>query len=103
MLHSETYSSLFTFLTIVLICITVGMLFIYSSSSVYALERLGTADYYLKKQMFGLTLGFIGLIIVRLLPLSFIKKMVPWVFIGTLLLTMLTFIPGIGQFIHGSQ
>lgn len=79
------------------------MVFIYSSSSVYALERLGCPDYYLRKQVAGLTLGMIGLFIVRYLPLSFIKKCVPWGFCGTFILTIMTFIPGFGQSIHGSQ
>lgn len=86
-----------------MICIIIGMVFIYSSSSVYALERLGSADYYLRKQLSGFALGLVALIIVRLTPLHFIKQSVPWVFVGTVLLTIMTFIPGFGQSIHGSQ
>lgn len=79
------------------------MVFIYSSSSVYALERLGTADYYLRKQLSGLALGLIALMGMRMIPLERIKQFVPWVFVGSLMLTIMTFIPGMGQSIHGSQ
>ena len=86
-----------------MICMIIGMVFIYSSSSVYALERLGCADYYLRKQLAGCALGLAGMVILQFLPLSFIKKIVPWVFIATLILTVLTLVPGFGQSIHGSQ
>jgi cell division protein FtsW len=100
---TEHQSTLYTFVTIIMICVTIGMIFIYSSSSVYALERLGCADYYLRKQVAGLALGMIGLFVVRYLPLSFIKQCVPWAFFATVLLTIMTLIPGFGQSIHGSQ
>ncbi len=103
MVHSEKNSSLFSFISISMICVIIGMVFIYSSSSVYALERLGRADYYLRKQIAGLVLGLIAMIIIRFIPLEYIKKLVPWGFMGALFLTVLTFIPGFGQSIHGSQ
>ncbi len=103
MVESHRHSTLFTFISIAMVCVIIGMIFIYSSSSVYALERIGSSDYYLRKQIAGLALGIIGLYIMRFLPLEFIKICVPWVFCGTVFLTMLTFIPGCGQAIHGSQ
>lgn len=103
MVHAENKSSLFSFISIAMICVIIGMVFIYSSSSVYALERLGRADYYLKKQIAGLVLGLVAMVILRFLPLAFIKKWTPWGFLGALVLTVLTFLPGFGQSIHGSQ
>lgn len=99
----STYSMLYFFISIIMACITIGLLFIYSSSSIYAFERLGSSDYYLRKQLVGLVLGGVALVIIRFLPLTFIKKVSPLVFCGTLLLTILTFIPGVGQSIHGSH
>lgn len=103
MIDSQKSTPLYSFLFVIALCILVGMIFIYSSSNVYAIERVGSADYYLRKQLAGLLLGSIGLIILRLLPLAFIKKATPWVFCGTLGLTALTFVPGFGQSIHGSH
>lgn len=74
MVESQKNRSLYTFLSIISICILIGMIFIYSSSSVYALERIGSADYYLKKQLAGFILGLMGLMVLRFLPLEFIKK-----------------------------
>ena len=103
MVGTEKHSTLYTFVSVIMICVMIGMIFIYSSSSVYALERLGSSDYYLRKQVVGLALGIIGLFIVRFLPLEFIKQSVPWVFYGTFFLTTLTLLPGFGQSIHGSH
>ena len=103
MVAAEKNTTLYSFLSIIALCVLIGMIFIYSSSSVYALERIGTADYYLKKQLVGLLLGMMGLVVLRYLPLEFIKKATPWVFCGTLALTALTFVPGFGTSIHGSS
>ena len=103
MIRSESKASLFSFISSAAICILIGMVFIYSSSSVYALERLGTADYYLKKQLAGLAIGLVGLFILRAIPLEIVKRFVPWVFFATVFLTILTFVPGFGTSIHGSQ
>ena len=103
MVQSENRSALFSFISLAMICVIIGMVFIYSSSSVYAFERLGRADYYLRKQIAGFVVGMIALLVLRFLPLEFIKKCVPWTFAGALFLTVLTFIPGFGQSIHGSQ
>ncbi len=103
MRHQSPYSMLYFFISIIMTCVIIGLLFIYSSSSIYAFERLGSSDYYLKKQLVGLVLGGVALLIIRFIPLSFIKWISPWAFCGMMALTVLTFIPGIGQTIHGSH
>jgi cell division protein FtsW len=91
------------FLAIIGCLITIGFLFIYSSSSVYALEKLGSSTYFVKKQIIGLILGCMALIIARLIPLNVVKKNSPYVFFGSLFLTMLTLIPPFSLRIHGSS
>jgi cell division protein FtsW len=103
MVETQKQSTVFSFISVIMVCIMVGMIFIYSSSSVYALERLGSADYYLRKQVAGFLLGVLGAVIARYLPLELIKRCIPLVFFGTLLLTAMTFVPGLGTSIHGSH
>ena len=91
------------FLGAVTALIIIGLLFIYSSSSVYALEKFGSGLYFVKKQLFGLFLGSIGLVFFRLVPLDFIKKASPYLFIGSIILTCFTFIPALSLRIHGSS
>ncbi|MCK5633398.1 putative lipid II flippase FtsW [bacterium] len=91
------------FLGIVSTLVILGFVFVYSSSSVYGLEKFGSAHYFLKKQFIGLILGLIGFTILKLLPIHFIKKISPLVFLTTLGLTALTRVPFFAVTIHGSS
>lgn len=92
-----------TFVAIIATLTLIGIIFIYSSSSIFALEKHGAAYYFVIKQIIGLTLGIAALVIVRLMPLEFIKKMTPLIFLGSFLLTAMTYVPGLSSRIHGSS
>lgn len=96
-------SDLHIFLGIIAALITMGLVFIYSASSVYALEKLGSAHYFVKKQLIGLLIGFCGMLFFRILPLSLIKKASPFLYIGSLLLTIGTLVSPLAVKIHGSS
>lgn len=102
MIYSNQKNLLLRFIFLISILITIGLIFIYSSSSVYALEKFSSAHYYVKKQIFGVILGLIGLIIIRYIPLNIIKFLTPPTFIFMLVLSILPVITGLGQSIHGS-
>jgi cell division protein FtsW len=96
-------TDLYVFLCITVSLIIIGLLFIYSASSIFALETYGSSLYFVKKQLIGIAVGFCGLIIARTIPLNFIKKMSPLLFLGSLSLTLLTLLPTVSQRIHGSS
>ncbi len=89
-------------LCVALLCI-VGLIFVYSSSSVYALERHGSAAYFAKKHLIGLLLGALALVGLQLIPAESIKRWAPVSFFTALLLTFLTLMPTFARKIHGSQ
>ncbi len=91
------------FLGIVSALIVVGFVFVYSSSSIYALEKLGSSHYFLKKQFIGLIVGLLGFFVIRLLPIKFIKKSSPYIFLATLAFTAATKIPALSVRVHGSS
>lgn len=91
------------FLAVIMALILIGTLFIYSSSSVYALERFGSAHYFVKKHCIGLFLGFFALLAASLFPLELIRKLSPIAFWGSFLATITTLIPAWASPIHGSQ
>lgn len=95
--------ALFYFLSACMLLILIGFIFIYSSSSVFALEKLGSAHYFIKKQAVGLLLGLVGLILLRIIPLSILERWAPWLFWLALGLTALTLVPRFGITIHGSH
>lgn len=101
--RKELTTDLRIFLSIILILIIIGLIFIYSASSIYASEQFGITHYFVKKQAFGFILGIVGLIVARTIPFSTIKKLSPYIFLTTLLLTILTWLPSFSKTIHGSS
>jgi cell division protein FtsW len=102
-LKNRLQSDLFIFLAISTILTFIGFIFIYSSSSVYASEKLGSSNYFVKKHIIGLFLALFGLVVARLFPLKLIHKLTPIIFLSSLFLTGLTLIPAISSNIHGSS
>lgn len=101
--HKKISADLHIFLGCIITLITIGLIFIYSSSSVYALEQFGSSGYFVKKQLAGFFIGLCALIIVRFIPLNFIKKLSPLWFLLSLGLTTLTMVPYFTRRIHGSS
>ncbi len=97
------YNDLRTFLIITTTLILIGCLFVYSASSVYALETFGTSLFFVRRQVQGLVVGLVALCIGRLIPLQCIKKTNILFFIFSLFLIGLTLLPSITRNIHGSS
>jgi cell division protein FtsW len=97
------YSDLRVFLIIIATLVLIGCLFVYSSSSVYALERFGSPLFFIKRQLMGVSLGLIALCLGRIIPLSFIRNSAPFLFIGSLILVLMTLFPQFSRTIHGSS
>lgn len=81
----------------------IGIIFVYSSSSIYAYERLGDSAYFVKRHLFGIALGLAGALFCRFIPADFIKRIAPFTFLCALFLTALTLLPVFAQTIHGSS
>lgn len=87
---------------VTLLCI-IGLIFVYSSSSVFALERYGSASYFAKKHIMGLIIGVLAVLGLQAVPTQTIKTLTPIAFFTALILTFLTLIPQLSHKIHGSQ
>ncbi len=81
----------------------IGLLFIYSSSCIYASEKFFSPFYFLKKQIFYLFLSIIGFIVFASIPLSTIKKRSPLFFLFSVIGLILTFVPSLSLRVHGSN
>ncbi len=105
-MYFENKKPLRSMQTLLSICATltiIGLLFIYSSSSIFALELFNSSTFFIKKQLIGLFLGCLSFIFISTLSLDFIYTMVPITFLISLLLTACTFIPSLGITIYGSS
>ena len=91
------------FVSIVSILILFGLMFIYSSSSIFALERYGNAAYFLHRQLVYLGVGVVGFALFRLIPLEWLKRRASYLFLGAMGVTALTLVPFFALRVHGSN
>lgn len=99
----KNYIDLNIFLSITFTLVVIGFIFIYSSSSVYALEKFGSSHYFFKKQIIGFLLGLVALAVAWFFPIKATKKLTPLIFLATLGLTALTRFSQFAVRIHGSS
>lgn len=89
------------FLTLSVILVCVGF-FVFTSASFGLFVRKGFSlgDILFSQGFLGILLGVIALLVFLYFPLKIIRKYSLYIFIGSALITLLVFVPGIG-FAHG--
>ena len=88
-------------ITIMLVC--VGIIMIYSASSIYAYSSMGDSLYFLKRHLIYLVLGFAMMFLAMICDLKDIQRFSkPMIFI-TLFLLLLVLIPHIGRETAGAR
>jgi cell division protein FtsW len=80
----------------------IGMIMIFSASPTMAL-KLGDSFYFIKRHLFYLLLGFLALYLANCLDLTVLRQRAWIIFIISLGLLLLVYIPGIGQEISGAS
>jgi cell division protein FtsW len=80
----------------------IGILFVYSASSVYALQTYGNEFYFAKKQALFLIPSFIAGILGAKIPFELFYKYVKWIFLLLVLMTFATHLPHIGRRVGGA-
>ena len=101
--RNPIFSAQALFLFAVVSLLIIGLIFVYSASSIYAYERLGSSDYFVKKHLFGILLGCFGACFAYVFPTIILKKTAPYLFLLAFFLTGLTLIPSLARTIHGSS
>lgn len=93
----------FLLLILTLILVGIGLVMIYSSSSVSALFDYKNDMYYLIKQLTWAGIGIIMMIIIMNIPYSFFKNHFVAIMIISLILLIAVAIPGIGSVKNGAR
>jgi len=94
---------IYIFIINILTFIIIGFIFIYSSSSIYSLEKFGYSYYFLKKQLIGFFISLISIIFFYLIPTSYIKRFAKYQYILSISILLLTFTKFLGNSINGSS
>ena len=88
-------------ITIILIC--VGVVMIYSASSIYAEEKFNDGMFFLKRHLLFLFIGGIFCLFVLSIDYKRLKSLSKPLLILSLLLLILVLIPGVGRSVSGAQ
>ncbi len=89
-------------LSLFILCI-LGLFFVFEASVVESYANFGHQYHYFFRQLQWFGLGFVFFILGVLFPTKFIKKMAPYIFIGSIILLLAVFIPSIGLEINGAK
>ncbi len=87
----------------VLVLIGIGLVAVYSASSILAAERFGDHYYYLKRQISFVLLGLLLMIIAKNINYLFYRRLVYFILGSSLVLLVLLLIPGLGVKVGGAQ
>jgi cell division protein FtsW len=99
--HKKSYDFALLFLTFALIGI--GLVMLYSSSSIIAQERFGDSMYFVKRQIVFALIGIVVLIVSKNLPYVVYSRLV-YVILGvTLLSLVIVLLPHVGHRVGGAR
>jgi cell division protein FtsW len=83
--------------------VTLGWVMILSASSILAFNRYGDQLHFLKRQMLFAAVGALALLWIQGLSLAKLRRALPWVLGGTLLLLAAVLLPGVGRRVGGAR
>ncbi len=90
-------------LIITLLLISIGIIFIYSSSCVYSLQEKGTPLYYLNRHLIFLGVGFILSIAAMVIDYRDLRQVAKPLMLFSIFALLLLLVPGIGKTIYGAR
>lgn len=88
---------------VVLTFVIIGIVMVYSSSSISASNRFGDSAYFLKRQLCFSAIGFFCMLLAMKVRYQVLARLVYPILITSLLLLILVLIPGLGTTIGGSM
>lgn len=86
-----------------LLLLGVGLVMIFSSSAVIALERFGDPYHYLKRQALWAVVGVVAMFLAMSVDYRDLKRYIYLIYISAVILLLATLIPGIGINVNGAQ
>lgn len=82
---------------------SMGVLMVYSTSSVYSLEMYGDTHYFLKRHGIYLLMGLTSMVALMVFDYRHLRKLVYPAYIIGLIMLVLVLVPGIGKQVGGAQ
>lgn len=79
-----------------------GIVLVYSASSVFAARNYGSAEHFLWQQVAWTGIGLMALMGVSRVPSERLSRLAPFLLVTTMVLTALVLVPGIGRHVNGA-
>jgi len=80
-----------------------GVLMVYSTSSVYSLEMYGNANYFLIRHAIYLVIGLTSMVVLMKLDYRILRKLVYPAYLAGLAMLIIVLVPGIGKEVSGAR
>ena len=90
-------------LIFIFLLVSIGVIMMFSASYNYGLQRFGNAGYFISQQLIALAIGAALFVIAVKVPLELVRKMIPMLLFVSLLLILLTLIPGVSREVMGAR
>lgn len=91
------------FLGLVIFLIGFGLLFLSTLSALTSLNLFGTTNYYLVRQLIRIGIGLVACFIAFKIPLTFLKKISPWLLLVNLFFLIAALFPWLGVSLKGAS
>ncbi len=88
---------------IVTVLLCLGVVMIFSSSGIYALQELGSSGYFLQRHLVYLVIGFMCMVAFMAIDYRILARYAKPILIGSIVLLSLVLIPGIGTEVYGAR
>lgn len=89
--------------TTVILLICIGIVMIYSSSGIYALQEMGSSTYFLNRHIFFLCIGFVLMALCMSFDYRELQKYAKPILAVAIVMLLLVLIPGIGKESFGAR
>lgn len=83
--------------------LALGLVVLYSASSVYAARTYDDAEHFLKAQALYGSLGLVAMVAMMHFPRAILQRRAGWLLLGSVILCGLVLIPGIGHWVGGAR
>ncbi len=80
-----------------------GLVLVYSASSVFAARHYGDAEHLLLRQASWLLVGLVAMVVVMRVDGELLRRRAGWIFLVTVVLCALVLVPGIGKVAGGAR
>ncbi len=88
---------------VVAVLIVLGLVMIYSASSVMAIKAHGDSNYYAKRQTMCILAGMVAMLAGRLFPYAGYRKLAPLMLVLSCLSLLVVLLPGAGAELNGAR